>query len=93
MTWKTPIEFGFQLVRSPTSLPEYTKQPYDTSCDTYSFSSRTFSDAGHLIWVLRCERVTQTHRHADQETQTRLELAINERFTNDRSYHLNKDEN
>ncbi|KAI9511695.1 hypothetical protein F5148DRAFT_974774 [Russula earlei] len=42
------------------------------------------SEAAHLIWVIRCERVIQDHTHQESETHTRWFHAINTRLTNDK---------
>ena len=42
------------------------------------------SEAAHLVWVLRCERVIQNKQHTDNETKARWLRAINERLTCDR---------
>jgi hypothetical protein len=42
------------------------------------------SEATHLIWVLRCERVIQEKTHTEEETTTRWYKAINRRLTNDK---------
>ena len=42
------------------------------------------SEAAHLIWVLRCERVIQEKRHEGREIVARWEKAINRRLTNDK---------
>jgi ribonuclease HI len=42
------------------------------------------SESAHLIWVLRCERVIQEHRHTVPEIQARWFNMINKRLTEDR---------
>jgi len=42
------------------------------------------SEAAHLIWVLRCERVIQNKTHTAQETKSRWIKAINRRLTDDK---------
>lgn len=44
------------------------------------------SEASHLIWVLRCERVIhqENRQHPDQEVNARWLKAINDRLTSDR---------
>lgn len=42
------------------------------------------SEASHLVWVLRCERVIQDKQHTDSEIKARWLRAINERLTCDR---------
>ncbi|KAF8490807.1 hypothetical protein F5888DRAFT_1950880, partial [Russula emetica] len=47
------------------------------------------SEAAHLIWVLRCERVIQDEEneertHTDREIRTRWFKAINARLTEDK---------
>lgn len=44
------------------------------------------SEAAHLIWVLRCERVIQNteHRHTEREIEARWLRAINIRLTEDK---------
>src|ERR1700677_1098754 len=42
------------------------------------------SEAAHLIWVLRCERVIQERIHSAQETEAHWLKAINRRLTEDK---------
>ena len=42
------------------------------------------SEAAHLIWVLRCERVIHERQHSDNEIAARWKNAINTRLTSDR---------
>ena len=42
------------------------------------------SEATHLIWVLRCERVIQEKTHTPRETEARWLKAINQRLTEDK---------
>jgi len=42
------------------------------------------SEAAHLIWVLRCERVIQGRHHSDNEIDARWKIAINTRLTSDK---------
>ena len=44
------------------------------------------SEASHLIWVLRCERVIhrENREHPDQEVKARWQRVINDRLTSDR---------
>jgi hypothetical protein len=42
------------------------------------------SEAAHLVWVLRCERVIQESNIDEQEITTRWHRAINTRLTTDR---------
>ena len=42
------------------------------------------SEAAHLIWVLRCERVIQEKTHSPYETEARWLKAINRRLTEDK---------
>ncbi len=42
------------------------------------------SEAAHLIWVLRCERVIHNKQHSDNEICTRWRNAINMRLTSDK---------
>ena len=42
------------------------------------------TEAAHLIWVLRCERVIRGKQHSDAEITTRWKNVINMRLTNDR---------
>ena len=42
------------------------------------------SEAMHLIWVLRCERVIQEKTHTHHETKARWLKAINRRLTEDK---------
>ena len=42
------------------------------------------SEAMHLSWVLRCERVIQERTHTAQETEVRWYKAINRRLTEDK---------
>ncbi|KAN0134431.1 hypothetical protein V8E53_007577, partial [Lactarius tabidus] len=42
------------------------------------------SEAAHLIWVLRCERVIQERTHTTQEIEARWLKAINRRLTEDK---------
>jgi hypothetical protein len=44
----------------------------------------TISEAAHLIWVLRCERVIQEKRHSQEEIESRWYKAINRRLTDDK---------
>ena len=44
----------------------------------------TISEAAHLIWVLRCERVIQEKTHTQEETVARWYKAINRRLTDDK---------
>ena len=44
----------------------------------------TISEAAHLIWVLRCERVIQEKRHTCEEVESRWLKAINRRLTDDK---------
>ena len=44
----------------------------------------TISEAAHLIWVLRCERVIQEKLHSNEEVVTRWLKAINRRLTDDK---------
>jgi len=39
------------------------------------------SESAYLIWVLRCERVTQAKEHSDDEIKGRWLRVINERLT------------
>jgi hypothetical protein len=41
------------------------------------------SEAAHLIWVLRCERVLQDCQHTRAERESRWKQAINTRLTDD----------
>ena len=53
------------------------------------------SEAAHLIWVLRCERVIQEKNITEQEIRKRWERAINDRLTTDRiaTYKTKRDKN
>jgi len=42
------------------------------------------SEAAHLIWVLRCERVIHERQHSDNEIAAHWKNAINMRLTSDR---------
>ena len=42
------------------------------------------SEAAHLVWVLRCERVIQQKTHSTQETEARWWKVINRRLTDDK---------
>lgn len=42
------------------------------------------SEAVHLIWVLRCERVIQEKTHTPEEVKARWFKAINRRLTDDK---------
>ena len=42
------------------------------------------SEAAHLIWVLRCERVIRDRQHTDNEISTRWRNAINMRLTSNK---------
>ena len=42
------------------------------------------SEAAHLIWVLRCERVIQEVEHSPEEAESRWFKAINRRLTDDK---------
>jgi hypothetical protein len=42
------------------------------------------SEAAHLIWVLRCERVIGGKQHSDDVVSTRWKNAINTRLTCDK---------
>ena len=42
------------------------------------------SEAAHLIWVLRCERVIRERIHSAQETEAHWLKAINRRLTEDK---------
>jgi hypothetical protein len=42
------------------------------------------SEAAHLIWVIRCERVIQEKRHNENEIRARWVMMINKRITEDR---------
>lgn len=42
------------------------------------------SEAAHLAWVLRCERVIQEVQHTDEEAKKRWYKAINRRLTDDK---------
>ena len=42
------------------------------------------SEAAHLIWVLRCERVIQEQTHAPQEVKARWIKVINRCLTNNK---------
>ena len=42
------------------------------------------SEAAHLTWVMRCERVIQEKTHTAQESESRWLKAINRRLTEDR---------
>ena len=42
------------------------------------------SEASHLIWVLRCEKVIRGKTHSNQEISTRWKRKINDRLTTDR---------
>jgi hypothetical protein len=44
------------------------------------------SEASHLVWILRCERVIhmEKRQHTDQEVNTRWKRIINDRLTTDR---------
>jgi ribonuclease HI len=42
------------------------------------------SEAAHLIWVLRCERVIQEKQHTYEEIESRWYKAINRRLTDDK---------
>lgn len=44
----------------------------------------TISEATHLIWVLRCERVIQEKAHTEEEVKSRWFKAINRRLTDDK---------
>ena len=44
----------------------------------------TISEAAHLIWVLRCERVIQETTHTTEEVKRRWYKAINRRLTDDK---------
>jgi hypothetical protein len=44
----------------------------------------TISEAAHLIWVLRCERVIQEKNHTKEEIEARWYKAINRRLTDDK---------
>ena len=44
----------------------------------------TISEATHLIWVLRCERVIQEKTHSNREVGSRWYKAINRRLTNEK---------
>ena len=44
----------------------------------------TISEAAHLIWVLRCERVIQEKTHSNGEVESRWYKAINRRLTDDK---------
>ena len=44
----------------------------------------SISEAAHLIWVLRCERVIQERSHTPEETEARWYKAINRRLTDDK---------
>ena len=41
------------------------------------------SEASHLIWVIRCERVIHDREHTMQEIEMRWKRKINERLTTD----------
>lgn len=42
------------------------------------------SEAAHLTWVMRCERVIQERDHSSHEVEARWSKAINRRFTEDK---------
>ncbi len=42
------------------------------------------SEASHLIWVLRCEKVIRGKAHSNQEISARWKKRINDRLTTDR---------
>jgi hypothetical protein len=42
------------------------------------------SEAAHIIWVLRCERVIQEKQHTPEEIEMRWIKAINRRLTDDK---------
>ena len=44
----------------------------------------TISEAAHLIWVLRCERVIQEKTHTPEEIEARWYKAVNRRLTDDK---------
>ena len=44
----------------------------------------TISEAAHLIWVLRCERVIQEKTHSNEEVVSRWLKVINRRLTEDK---------
>lgn len=44
----------------------------------------SISEAAHLIWVLRCERVIQEKRHNDEEISARWLKAVNRSLTEDK---------
>ena len=69
-------------------------RPSPNSTATLRLLQIIISEAAHLVWVLRCERVIQEKNIDEQGISTRWHRAINERLTTDRitAYQTKRDQ-
>ena len=70
--------------RANRNQPERIPHPTTKRKATLRLLQIIISEAAHLVWVLRCERVIQEKNLDDQGIRTRWLRAINERLTTDR---------
>ena len=87
------VKIGTILGIGHITLPENERQQAaENNAMTMKTRGRTrllqilISEASHLIWVLRCERVIyrRNRQHTDQEVKNRWKRVINDRLTIDR---------
>jgi hypothetical protein len=86
-TWP-PLNLGTAL---GCGLLQLTPEPHETNQrPPYKTRSATrllqilWSEATHLIWVLRCERVIQGTQHTHEDIRKRWKGQLNKRLTEDK---------
>ncbi|KAI0302476.1 ribonuclease H-like protein, partial [Russula brevipes] len=81
----TGLILGCGAIPSPKRSPNHQEPPGPRNTKGATrLLQILISEAAHLIWVLRCERVIQKRVHTAQEIKTRWTRAINERLTTDK---------
>ena len=87
--WPNP-SLGIALGAGAISLPKQPRPERDVAKHLAKRKGAVrllrilISEAAHMIWVLRCERVIQDKTHHDDEIKKRWTVAINRRLTDDK---------